>query len=395
MEHEPMKKLWNANYTKVWVGNFLVFFSFMLLMPLLPLYLRDTFGSTKETIGMVLSGYTIAALIIRPFSGYMVDSFQRKTVLIICYFLFFALFAGYLVASTLTLFTIFRTLHGLPFGAVTVSGSTVAVDVLDSSRRTEGIGYYGLSNNIATALGPSVAMYIFHICDSYDVLFYLALGSSFLGLVIDSTLKLPRKDLSASAKKVSLDRFFLMKGWNLGLTMSMLAFSYGVISTYLAIYGKDELNIEGGAAVFFALLAVCLILSRLVGGKSLRKGRLTQNASMGMIISIFGYLMFAALHNRIGYYGAAVVIGLGNGHMFPAFQNMFINLAENNRRGTANSTLLTAWDIGVGLGVLVGGIAAEFYGFHAAFWIAWGVNVTGVLLFFTYAKSYFLQNRLR
>ncbi len=69
------EKLWNANYIKVMTTNFLLYFAFYLLTPLLPLYLSETFGATKDTIGIVLSGYTVAALIVRPFCGYVVDSF--------------------------------------------------------------------------------------------------------------------------------------------------------------------------------------------------------------------------------------------------------------------------------------------------------------------------------
>lgn len=71
------EKLWNANYIKVMTTNFLLYFAFYLLTPLLPLYLSETFGATKDVIGIVLSGYTVAALIIRPFSGYVVDGFSR------------------------------------------------------------------------------------------------------------------------------------------------------------------------------------------------------------------------------------------------------------------------------------------------------------------------------
>ena len=49
------------------VANFTMSFAFYLLTPLLPLYLSETFGSTKDMIGLVLSGYTITALIFRPF----------------------------------------------------------------------------------------------------------------------------------------------------------------------------------------------------------------------------------------------------------------------------------------------------------------------------------------
>ena len=74
-------KLWNRNYCKVMAANFSLFFAFYVLTPLLPLYLSEHFGATKDVIGLVLSGYTITALVVRPFSGYVVDTFPRKTVL--------------------------------------------------------------------------------------------------------------------------------------------------------------------------------------------------------------------------------------------------------------------------------------------------------------------------
>ena len=146
-----MERIWNPNYLKAWSANFMLYFSFMILTPLLPLYLSEEFGASKDEIGMILSGYALTALLIRPFSGFLVDSFPRKVILLSCWFLFFILFGGYLLAGSLLSFFIIRTLHGAPMGATTVSNSTVAIDVLHPTRRAEGIGYYGLSNNLATA----------------------------------------------------------------------------------------------------------------------------------------------------------------------------------------------------------------------------------------------------
>ncbi|MDE5934725.1 MAG: MFS transporter, partial [Muribaculaceae bacterium] len=154
-------KLWNKEYIKVMMCNFLLFFAFYLLTPLLPLYLDEQFHADKDMIGVVLSGYVIATLLIRPFSGFVVDTFDRKRVLTICFFAFFILFTGYVGAGTLLMFAIVRTLHGIPFGATTVVNSTVAIDVLPSERRNEGIGYYGLSNNLAMAIAPSIGIYIY------------------------------------------------------------------------------------------------------------------------------------------------------------------------------------------------------------------------------------------
>ena len=389
-------KLWNANYIKIWTVNFLVHFSFMLIVPLLPLYLSETFGATKDTIGLVLTGYALMALLIRPFSGYMVDSFPRKTVLVVCGFLFFGLFSGYIVAGSLLTFAVFRTLHGVPFGATTVAASTVAIDVVPSSRRGEAIGYYGLSNNLAMALGPALAIVLLQaFSGSYKALFWVSLFTSLIGLILELSIHMPRRDFVPEKKVLSLDRFFLLNGWRQAIGIACFAFSYGVVSTYVAIYGKEELGIIGGTGLFFGLCATGLILSRLTGAHALRENKVSRNATMGISVSIFGYLLFAALHNPIGYYGAALIIGLGNGHMYPAFQTMFINLAEHSQRGTANSSILTSWDAGVGLGVLIGGIFSEYYGYHSAFWAAWVVNLAGLIFYFTSIRRHFESHKLR
>ena len=172
-EKNGKERLWNAGYVKVMLCNFLLFFAFYLLTPLLPIYLDEQFAADKDMLGLVLSGYVVATLLVRPFSGFVVDTFNRKRVLVACFFLFFIIFTGYIGAGTLLMFAIVRTLHGIPFGATTVANSTVALDVLPSSRRNEGIGYYGLSNNLAMAVAPSAGIYIYHATSNFMLLFWL------------------------------------------------------------------------------------------------------------------------------------------------------------------------------------------------------------------------------
>ncbi|MEE0267256.1 MAG: MFS transporter [Bacteroidales bacterium] len=389
------EKLWNSNYIKVWLANFMIFFSFMLVTPLLPIYLSETFAADKHVIGVVLSGYTLTALLVRPFSGFIVDSYPRKQVLLICFFLMFIFFAGYLVAGSLLLFAIVRTLHGAPFGATTVANSTVAIDVLHPSRRAEGIGYYGLSNNIATAISPSVAIYIYQLTHNFDLIFAISMAVAGIGLIINSTVKLEKRELIKDKKVISLDRFFLLKSWSQSLTMVCFAFSYGILSTYIAIYGKEQLGITSGTGLFFLLMSLGLICSRLIGNRTLSKGKIVENASIGILISLVGYFIFAAVNNSFGYYSAALIIGLGNGHMFPAFQTMYINLAPHTQRGTANSSLLISWDVGVGLGILIGGVVSEYFGYNSAFWFSAIVNLIGVAGFIFFARKKYLADKLR
>lgn len=417
MEKSKSKQhIWNnKDYVKILISTFMLYFSFMLLMPLLPLYLKDTFNADKDIIGIVLSGYTLACLIIRPFSGYIVDYLPRKTVLLICNFFFFAFFTSYLVAGSITVFAIFRTLHGFPYGATTVATSTVAVDVLPPHMRAKGIGYYGLSNNLAMATGPTIALYLLHLTDSYTALFWLSLICSFIGLALEYTIKVNPitdevdstiesnteigTDIQTKRRRKKLlviwRKVFLTKGWSESISIMCFAFAYGIMSTYAAIYGKEELGITQGAGTFFILLAVGLMISRLTGTKALSKGAITKNASKGVVISSLGYVLFASLHNHFGYYASAFIIGLGNGLMYPAFQTMFINLASHKQRGTANSTILSSWDMGLGTGVLLGGVLAESVNYTYALWAACLSYVIGTAFYFIYVKSHFTRNKLR
>lgn len=394
MEKENKERLWNAEYIKIMVNNFGMYFAFYLLTPLLPLYLSDNFGCTKDIIGLVLSGYTLTALMFRPLSGFLVDAFSRKAMLVVFLTAYFIFFGGYLVASSLLLFAIVRTLHGIPFGGSTVACSTVAIDVLPSSRRNEGIGYYGLSNNIATAIAPTVGIYIYHKTHNFDILFWTAFVAAGLGMLVASTVKIRERPIRRTGRLLSLDRFFLTRGGAIAVNLVFFGFCYGVLSNYLAIYGRERLGISGGTGVFFTILSIGLILSRLQGSKSLRKGNLTRNALKGIVISTVGYVVFVAFPHMAGYYLSAFLIGFGNGHMYPAHQNMMINVAHNNERGTANSSVLTAWDVGQGLGILLGGIVAEHLGYGAAFWMIAFVQVLGLLFFVFLTKNFFLQRRL-
>ncbi|MBO6234162.1 MAG: MFS transporter [Prevotella sp.] len=385
----------------------MIFFSFMLVMPLLPLYMTEEFGAGKHTIGVVLSGYTVTALFARLFSGYIVDTFNRRTVLLLSYGLFACFFLGYLIGGSMILFAIVRTMHGAPFGTTTVANSTVAIDVLPSVRRAEGIGYYGLANNLGTAISPTIGLFLYEAVGNFQIIFLLSFFMAALGVFINYTVSFPEKTKTGTgsltgtelatktgAGLMRLDRFFLVKSWSVGLMLAALAFPYGVISTYIAIYAKEQLGLTKGAGAYFLVLSVCLMLSRLTGGKSLRQGKVIHNAAIGMSISVFGYLCFASFHNFFGVFANAVLLGLGNGHMMPAVQNMFVNLAPHNRRGTANASFLTSWDLGVGLGVLVGGIAVELCDYYAAFWTAFVMNALGVAFFFAYVKKHYNLNKL-
>lgn len=391
---EKKEVLWNPEYIKAMGSNFLLYFAFYLLTPLLPIYLDSQFRADKDMIGLVLSGYVVAALLVRPFSGFIVDTFDRKRVLMICYFFFFILFSGYIGAASLLMFAIVRSLHGLPFGALTVANQTVAIDVLKPTRRNEGIGFYGLSNNLAMAFAPTIGIWIYGLTDNFSLLFWISLVIAFAGLIIASRIKTRPRAKVEGKSTFSLDHFFLTRGWLLAINIAFFGACWGIMSNYVALYGRDRLNITDGTGLFFMLLSGGLFVSRLIGVKALRRGLITRNAAIGVILSLIGYTLFALFPHPVAYFSSAVLIGLGNGQMYPAFLNMFVKVARHDQRGTANSSILTSWDLGMGAGILAGGMLAEYIDFSAAFWGAAVLQGVGALTFFLFSRGFFQRRRL-
>ena len=152
-------KLVTPGYCFILAANFLLFFAFYLILPVLPFYLTEVFHTEHGAVGVILSAYTVAALCIRPFSGFLLDTFSRKSLYLVAYFIFTAIFSGYMLAGVLTVFIMYRVVHGLAFGMVTVAGNTIVIDISPSSRRGEASGYYGLMNNMATSVAPMVGVF--------------------------------------------------------------------------------------------------------------------------------------------------------------------------------------------------------------------------------------------
>ena len=396
------ERLVTPSYILIIAANFLQFFGFWLLIPVLPFYLQEVFGADKTSIGAILSCYTIAALCMRPFSGYLLDTFARKPLYLLAYFFFTTMFGGYMLAGTLTLFILFRIIHGFSFGMVTVSGNTIVIDIMPSSRRGEGLGYYGLANNIAMSIGPMTGLFLHDAAVGYTLIFCCSLTACIIGFLCAYLVKTPYKP-SVKREPISLDRFILLKGIPAGISLLLLSIPYGMTTNYVAMYAK-QIGITSSTGFFFTLMAIGMAVSRLFSGKLVDKGMITQVIKAGLYLVCFCFFGLSAcgwiIHwnptaTTFFFYAISLLLGIGFGTMFPAYNTLFVNLAPNNQRGTATSTYLTSWDVGIGIGMVVGGYLAEIATFRIAYLA--GAFLTVVSLFYFYQKvsPHFHQFRLR
>lgn len=395
-------RLVTPSYCFIMAANFLLFFGFWLLIPVLPFYLKDSFDCTASVIGAALCCYTISSLCIRPFSGYLYDGLSRKPLYILSYFIFTSIFLGYYLAATLTVFIICRMVHGLAFGTVTVGGNTIVIDITPSSRRGEAVGYYGLMNNIAMSTGPMVGIYMHERGVDYSIIFLAALASCVCGLIAASLVKTTYKK-PEKRPPVSLDRFILIKGIPASISLLLLSIPYGCTTNYVAMYVK-QIGLDVSSAFFFVLMAIGMGVSRLFAGKWVDRGQVTETISRGFYLIIAAFFLLGLCRELVGWERSVADIafllvplmqGVGFGIMFPAYNTLYVNLAPNNRRGTATSTYLTAWDVGIGIGMVTGGVIADWLSFSAVYLFGAGLSVVSMVYFNKVVTPHFRLNKVR
>ena len=403
MMGEGKERLWTRNYIFVCIAAFMMAFSFFILVPTLPFYLKSVFGIGHTMIGVVLSCYVVAVLSVRPFAGFIADMLPRKKVYKTPYGLFVVTVLGHIFrTSSLAMLIVPRILHGFSFGTLTTTGNTLVIDVMPSSRRGEGLGYFGVMGNLAMAFGPMTGLFIIESGD-YTVLFSTSLITGIIGFIFAASVRPPKKAVAERPSKViSLDRFILTSGIPACISLFMLSIPYGMTTNYIAMYAIES-GITSNSGLFFSVMAAGLIASRLNSGRRVDRGFITQTIRLGIMIALVGAVgevslsAVAAWSIAAGYavyFISAFLFGYGFGTMFPAFNTLFINLAPNSMRATANATYLTGWDVGIGCGMLVGGMLSE-YGY--AYCYAAGVILISLSLLFFIRRvtPHFAAHRLR
>jgi MFS family permease len=334
---------------------------------------------------MVLSVYTVAALFARLFSGYLVDTRSRKHLLILSLALYVSIFGGYMLVATVATFIVLRFLHGLTWGLTSVSSNTVAIDVIPPVKRGQGIGYYGFCANLAMALAPWVATEIYDAW-GYYVLIGCCLICGFASFVVALFIKTKPRPKVAEERVISLDRFILVKALPIGLNLMLCAVSYGMIVSYGVLYGK-AIDIQN-TGLLCLFMAAGIGTSRVIAGRFVDNGHIHTVALLSQCLLTVALVVFSLVHNVVAFCGMALLCGIAFGSMVPAFQTLFVNMAHHNQRGTANSTYLTSFDVGIGTGMLLGGFVASFSSLATAY------LVSGMLSLVSIPYYYFVSQRV-
>ena len=383
-------KLWTNKFILLCIANFLIALAFYTLIATLPIYLNKNVLMDRSHIGFVMSCYTIASLIIRPIAGYLTDNFNKKVLLFASLLMFTALFLGYSIAIHLHDFVILRLLHGLTWGVLTTALTTVVIDVLPPSRRGEGIGIFGLTMTIGMAISPVIAFWIIGVL-SHKLLFVIACIISFCGFLVTMPVQIVKhkKELS----KFTFHNMFSRKALPMSLGIFFATISYGAILSFISLYAAEKGISQPGN--FFLLIAIGLTIARFSSGRIFdKKGPFYLNIA-GYLIVVLGLVMLVLINSVFSFYATAFVLGIGYGILIPSSQAMINNLVEPEKRGAANSSFLTFFDMGIGVGMLLVGYLAGVIKFSGAYLVCAGIVFVGLLFFIFYVAKHYERHRIK
>lgn len=373
-----MERLWTKNYIMLTITALLLFSGFYLLMPTLPIFIKQLGGSESQ-VGFIIGVFTISAVILRPIIGGLMDRYGRR-VFIISGLLFFAITMYFYDWVTGVIFlVVLRILHGISWAIATTSIGTAVTDVIPQSRRGEGMGWYGLAMTLGMALGPVLGLWVIKSF-SFHYLFLLCTGLALVAFILALGTKIPAIQ-HASKKPIS---FFEKTLLPIAIVTFFLSLTFGGITTFLPLFAA---KIQVNAGTFFLVYAVTLTVVRPFGGK------VSDKYGEGIIIIpalftlIAALLVLAMTNGIVGLVITAILYGIGFGSAQPALQVAMIRLASPEKRGIANATFFTAFDLGIGLGSILLGFVSQLMGYQMLFIVCAVSGFVSLLIFILFVKK--------
>lgn len=375
-------KLWTADFVLICLSSLSVFIAFHSLLPTLPIYIESQ-GGSRGTAGLALAFLTIAAVIIRPFTGWALDNYGRKIILTLGLLTFLIPSLIYTAMVGIIPLLIFRLIQGFGWGMCNTAQGTVASDIIPHHRLAEGLGYYSLTISISLAAAPAIGLWLVDTF-SFRHLFITSSILTLASLLLALKVKYP-KPLAPAAKTKLV--FIEKRALRPSVIILLMSLSYSSIVSFLALFVRQKGMSTTG--LFFMFLAITSLLSRPPAGKIVdRKGRRGYDLVVltGLISIVFAMLVLARLASSWHLILGGILFGIGFGFLQPTMQALSISSVPPERRGAANATYWTAFDTGVAVGSVFWGVMANFYGYPTMFNLTIIPPLIALLIYFMKRK---------
>lgn len=374
--------LWTKSFLLCLANNLFLFIFYFAQTTILPIYILKELGGSVTQAGLTLTLFMVSAILIRPFSGLIIDKLGQRRTLIISATMFCFIAFGYLFISNMTSLYILRLFHGVWFSILTTVCVPVVNQFISDSRRGEGMGYYAMSVNLGIVLGPLIGLSLIPYL-SYTMVTAVLVAMIFIGYIFCFLIpvqEVKQPDSEAEKTKLGLSDFVERKSLTVALMAMMISFSYASIMSFIAPFASS-IHLMQYAGLFFVVFAISMMSLRPITGKIYdRKG--PQYVIYPAVLTFsLGLLVLSQIHTLTGFMLAAVLIGLGFGSAQPCLQTLAIQRAPKHRIGYATSTFYTCYDIGIAIGSLVVGMMITKQSFSFAFIICAALTALSLLYF--------------
>lgn len=355
----PPERLFTPRFFLMCGFSFTVFLSAFQLLPTAPYRILDL-GGTPAVAGLFLGLLTYSSAFTAPFTGSLVDRFGPRRVLIIAslaitsFSLIYAVLPGYGLMLAIVI------VHGGFWSGLLTASGTYVTSVVPSTRRAEGIGYWGLSTVLATAVAPTIGLWVY----GRGGWTAMCLESAALNLVMAAIAwRLPADAQPRVHRELSLEWRVLV----LSFTLFLYAFGYGALTSFVALY--TDANGVTPRGLYFTIFSLTIIFTRpFMGRLGDRIGYRRVFIPCVALVSI-GFALLALGGRLPMLIASALIFGTGFGSAYPVFLAHVMRYVDENRRGAMFGSIIGAFDTGIGTGSIAAGSIIQQYGYQTA----WGV----------------------
>jgi len=354
------------------------------LMAIIAMHSVDNLGASSSSAGLAAGIFMLAALTARIFSGKFIEYVGRKKMFLTGLIIYLLATALYFGAENLILLFIIRIIHGLGFGIATTSAMTIAAGIIPSSRRGEGMSYFNLSITLASAIGPSLGIYLYDY-SSFSIILLISSILLVAGFFATLFLKVPEVELSseqiAEMTSFKLNKLFEVKVLPLAVVGLMTFFAYASIISFLSSY-VNQVNLVRAGSVFFIVYSIAMLVSRPITGRWFdSKG---ENFVMypAFLSFALGLIIISQAQSSFTILAAAVFLGIGFGTFASCGQAIAIKLVPEHRMGIATSTFISISEMGIGMGPFFLGMLIPLIGFRGLYLTMAAVVILAMTLYY-------------
>lgn len=382
-------QLWTKDFLLNSGIMFLLLFGYYQLMAIMAVHAMEHLHASPSEAGLVAGIFIVAVLIARIFSGRFIEQVGRKKMLYLGLAMYSLATVCYFGATNLLLLFLIRCVHGAGYGIASTATVTAVASIIPPSRRGEGMGYFMLSVTLASAVGPSLGIYLYHHA-GFSIILVLGvilLGFSFLAAFFLRVVEVElTQEQLAHLKRFTWQNFFEEHVLPMAVIGFLVFFSYSSIISFLSVYTKS-INLMNAGSMFFVVYSVATLISRPITGHWFdAKG---ENFVMYPTFVIFaiGLVILSQAHHGMILLLAGVFLGIGFGTFASSGQAIAIQSVQQHRIGVATSTFLAIAEMGIGIGPFLLGFLVPVIGFRGVY-----ISMAGVAMA-AMCGYYFLHGR--